>query len=195
MWGGGLGEERESGGGRRGERGGGRRGSGGIGEGGRGKRGGREGRKKFNFLLCLRGCHDNELINWCLPQIPPLGLVAMATNGMLSSDWSKGLVHNMNNICIRRTIVLRQKNHIKHFICSFKKYKSFTLKKAKFRTNSNCSSLQDGQVTISWVRVAKRTASYRDRIQKIKTSFNDIIRTAINHDTYKKPTNLKLSFR
>ena len=42
-------------------------------------------------------------------EIPQIGLVAMTTNYVLSSDWSRGLVHNMNDICIRGSIVSRQK--------------------------------------------------------------------------------------
>ena len=51
----------------------------------------------------------NHLINWYFAQSPGFRFVAMATNDFLSSDWSSGLVHDMNNICIRGSIVLRPK--------------------------------------------------------------------------------------
>ena len=51
----------------------------------------------------------NHLINWYFAQSPDFRFVAMATNDFLSSDWSSGLVHNMNNICIHGSIVSRPK--------------------------------------------------------------------------------------
>ena len=116
-----------------------------------------------------------------------MGLVAMATSQFLSSDWSTRSRAYMNTICIRRSIVLRQKDVWKIFIASLTKYKASTLKNAKLCTDSNCSSLQDGQVTISWVRFAKKSRKlpYIEDISSLykNTSFNDIIRTAMNHGT------------
>ena len=53
----------------------------------------------FAPLSCR--CHGNNLLNWYFAPNPDSRLVTMATSYFLSSDWSSGLVHNMNDICIR----------------------------------------------------------------------------------------------
>ena len=65
--------------------------------------------EKINFLIYVCRCHGNYLINWEFDQTAETCLVAMTTNYILSSDWSGGLVHNMNNICILGSIVSRPK--------------------------------------------------------------------------------------
>ena len=125
------------------------------------------------------------------------GLVAMTTNYIMSCDWSRGLVHNMNTSAYV-DLLFWGKKWLQTFYSTSHKIQVFTLKKAKLRANSNCSSLQEGRVTISWARVAKKpqVTEIEDTSSLYQnTSFNDSIRTAINHGTSSKPTNLKLSFR
>ena len=112
----------------------------------------------------------------------------------------QGLVHTWITFAYA-DLLFRGQNVFKHFITSLTKYKSCQKLepsiKAKLHTNSNRSSLQDGQVTISRVKVTKisQDNEFEDiGIVLSKYKFKQYS-SAINHHTCNKSTNLQLPWR